>query len=214
MATPYEPHAIFDQYVSSEFQKATLRCLFGAYYLSVAECTAIFPVAETHDLRPHYVRARFDAGWRFLVTENFPGIKATPEPNQNASSYHTAIEVGPVILTASAVAAPGELVRWAEFRETLARWNQVDLFTEEAPLGTRLYAILLHGVDQGNRKQPAFAQIAFPAPDCRSYLGRTIDLMARFPQVVRDLSNIDEETVKDDLWPELRRKRDQEEEGS
>jgi hypothetical protein len=210
MATPYEPHSTFDEYVSSEFQKATLRCLFGAYYLSVVECAGIFPLQETHDLRPHYVRARFDAGWR-QVAEKFSGIKATPEPNQNASSYHTAIDIGPVILTASAVVAPGELVRRAEFRETLARLNQIDLYTDEAPSGTRLYAILLHGADQGNRKQPAFAEIAFPAPDCSSYLGRTIDLMARFPQVVHDLSNLDEETVKDDLWPELlRRKREQE----
>jgi hypothetical protein len=82
----------------------------------------------------------------------------------------------------------GELVRRALFRETLARTNQLALFGDDAPVNpeAKLFAILLHGAEDRFPDRLAFADIAFPGPDCSEYFD-TIDLLGRFPDLAREV---------------------------
>ena len=61
---------------------------------------------------------------------------------------HTELRSGPVILTASSVQSPCDLVEEADFRLTLARDNQAALWPEPGdepgPDDAPLYVILLH----------------------------------------------------------------------
>jgi len=179
-STAGELEQVFDGCVPRQVQEALIRCLFGAYKTTFEEC-ARFPEEEARDLRPFYrwVQLRTDLRG---IAQRFRGVGATAE------RYHTLLAAGRVILTASAVEGPGDLVRPALYRQTYASSSQLDLFIKDTPPpdDAQLYAILLHGPDPTEPRQPLFAQIAFPDKACQSYV-HEIDLFSRFSALVESL---------------------------
>jgi hypothetical protein len=84
---------------------------------------------------------------------------------------------------------------------------------ESPPDGARLYSILLYGVDPALPEYPAFANIAFPANDCRSYVYE-IPLFARYRDLMSELRSAGENTGEDGAWPTLRKDTRTEEKGA
>ena len=170
----------FESSVSKQVLEALIRCLFGAYRTAFEECAG-FPAQEAHDLRPYYRWIQLRSDLRG-VADRFAGVQATPEP------YHTLLTIGRILLTASPVDGPGELVRRSNYRTTYANSSQLELFekNEPPPDDAQFYAILIHGQDPNEPRQPLFAQIAFPDKNLDSYVHK-IDLFSRFQSLVDSL---------------------------
>src|SRR5260370_8854796 len=116
------------------------------------------------------------------------GVQGPPSSSWN----HTELQSGPVVITASTVQSPCDLVEEAEFRSTLALSNQGVLWPEpgDEPDPDALYAILLHsrsrfpsGEQARNGHLPRSAYLVFPFPDLSGY-AHEINLFDRFPGVV------------------------------
>ena len=183
-----ELEGIFDSAFETQVQESLLKCLFSSYKVSSSECKKKFPYEEEwHDVLPFY-------RWGQLRTElrglggRFKHIEATAEPNGIASNYHIIINSDRVMLTVSSVDRPGGYPRPATFRSDYANINEPDLF-KPLPTYSKVYALLIHGVDRTDedRRQPAFAQIVFPAPGFKSYIHK-IDMFGRYSSLVKSLS--------------------------
>jgi hypothetical protein len=145
----------------------------------------------------------FEAQWRELAGA-YNELKATAEVNEGRNCFHTEIACGCIVLTESAVKDRWEVVRHADFRQTLAS-NQRLLFRELEPEATdewKLYAILLHG--QADPRIPAFADIVFPTRDCKGYAAPRIRLFDEFAEVVLAKTSFAEEIIPDEITPVLR----------
>jgi hypothetical protein len=200
---------IFDESVPRQFLEDTIRCMYGAYREAHDYCLKEYEPSEMHDLLPHVRRAMVERNWR-AVAARHPGVSASAWPNSTASSYHTRIRSGRVILTASAVERPGALTRSAEFRNTYARTSQLSFEDADhaSPTGGEsLYAILLHGPDPARIYGPGFVHVGFPAADSSGYV-ENIDLMARFRELVRAEATTQIETVESEPSVRLRRRSD------
>jgi len=178
------PARVFLQQVPKAFMRDVLRCLYKCYEAAWEECAGL-PEEEAHDLRPHYRRALFEAGLRD-VAQRYSTVKATTKRNRMRNYSHTYIRCGRVLLTESAVESPDQMIRRAEFRATYARYNQLFLWDKPLPppATAPLYAVLIHGASTDPR-QPLFARIKFPGPDCAGYIeGNCIDLFEMFKEDV------------------------------
>lgn len=197
-STAGELEQVFDGSVQKQVQEALIRCLFGAYRTTFEEC-ARFPEEEARDLRPFYRWVQLRADLRGIA-QRFKGVRATAE------RYHTLLSTGRVILTASAVEGPGNLVRPALYRQTYASSSQLDLFIKDTapPDDAQLYAILLHGPDPAEPRQPLFGQVAFPDKACLSYV-HEIDLFSRFEALVGSLRVPREEAEAQEPLIQLRK---------
>jgi hypothetical protein len=111
-AASTDPLQLFDDLVPKAFQRATLRCLLDTYTGVYTACEGArnLPREESHDVRPHLRRSKFDAEWR-AVAARFPSLTATVEKNVGKNCYHTLISAGRVRLTASAVDSDSTVVR-------------------------------------------------------------------------------------------------------
>lgn len=184
-----------------DFLRGWLRTLFSGYREAHQECSRGYAEAEAHDLYPHLRRAKLEGQLRGLARSH--GIMATAESNRRNSSRYTLVRSGNVLLTASAVQDPNELIRRAAFRETFARESQLKLFGEQIPTGTALYAILLHGPDLLNRGIPEFSHVVFPDESCSQYVAR-INLFDMFSDSIGHGGAVEEEVVPDELDIHLR----------
>lgn len=140
-------------------------------------CAGRFEHPEAHDLRGYERRARTEHS--FAVTaERFAhrGVSVMPQKNATGSHWHREARGGSVILTQSFAEHPGAIVQRAQFRDTLGRSRQRELFArqEQDTGGVALYGIILHGsLSVGReieREQFGFYQLAIPNRDCTNYL--------------------------------------------
>jgi hypothetical protein len=204
-----EPEPIIDLFeheVPLPFINDTVRLLFEAYPRAFEVCRSM-PREVAQDYRGHLRRALIEERWPLVAQRHrSSGVWASYQSNQRRTSYFTQVVCGRVVLTQSCVDTPETIVRRAEFRNTLARSNQRDLFGDDPPPlpSDPLYALLIHGENQ-RRRQPYFAHVVFPAPDCRSYLAR-IDLFALCHALVDPLlePTVQEEIIPDEATPRLR----------
>ena len=202
--SPFDPSVVFSKHLPVAFLEASVSCLVDSYSTSWAECDAAHQKPEAHDLWPYARRAKFEGEWRSLA-KGFESISASVELNYSKNWHHTRIQGGPVILTASAVRDEAEIVRYAVFRETLARSNQAYLFDDIMPPplpDAPLYAILIHAPSLETPSRPRFAHVVFPSPDAKGYVGR-IRLELQFPKYFAPTENDIEEKVADIAIPEL-----------
>lgn len=195
-----ELEQIHDGSVSRQVQEALVRCVFGAYMTAYDACSG-FPAEEAHDLLPYYRWIQLRSDMRGIA-HRFDGVQASAE------RYHTLLHVGRILLTAHRVDGPGELGRSSKYREAYAATSQLELEFPEwttAPSGdASFYAILLHGPDPQEPKQPQFAQIAFPDKKLQYYVHK-VDLFPRFVSVVESLRIAREETASQEVALQLRK---------
>lgn len=171
--------AIFDEHVPKDFQEQTLRLLFAVYREAHEQCYSIASAPQARDLLPYLRRARIESDWASLA-QRHAGLSATTCTNAAKNCHHVEIVAGEVVLTESKTDGPSDLPAEAEFRDTIVQTCQQNLFEPEPP-GDKLYAILIHGTDDGQHL--SFARMAFPTRDLLTYRG-SVDLFARFPYVV------------------------------
>lgn len=126
------------------------------------------------DVSPYIRRAMVEEHlWK--TGNRFHKLDAENSLNVARNCHHVEIRSPSIVLTANAVDSPGQMVRDARFRNTLARSNQYVLLPElEEPLdGDYFFAMLLHGPDLEDASRVAFVELAFPSsdPKAKSYLG-------------------------------------------
>jgi len=186
----------------------------------VAGCPAVFKRAyefvyqnfhepQARDLLPHVRRSMMEQHlWttasRFLDHD----IDVVDNPNFARNCYHVEVRCGSIILTASGVSTPKQMVRDAKFRNTLAEDNQGLLFSymDDRKRGDAYYAIILYGPDFEDRSKVAFIQLAFPShdPEAKAYLGNSpYDLVSYCDATL--YTKTEEEIVEDGAAARLRR---------
>jgi hypothetical protein len=189
--TSAELEAMFSEHMSPKFLERLLRAVFAAHKVAREECSANFKDPEADNLLGFYRRAKLEGFMR--DTAQMEGIGAHVVKSKLSPWNHTELRSGPVVLTASSVQTPCDLVEEADFRTTLARGNQDALWPEPGdvpPADAPLYVILLHSKSRWSRGDqtqfgylPGSAYLAFPLPDLSGY-AHDIDLFDRFPRVV------------------------------
>ncbi len=181
--------AEFVAHVEEHFPRGFFVRLFEEFELDYSDaldsCLRRFDREEAMDLLPYERRARNETSLRVVAREfSHRGIRATPEPNVTNSNYHTEVVSGPVVLTASFVQHPGDLVRMADFRGTLAQNRQESLIPRQLSTGDRFYAILIHGNKRIEKVRYhsvlGFFEMAVPNDLCNDYLDRPANLAARY----------------------------------
>ena len=185
---------IFFGRISLKLTERLLRAVFAAHKVAAEECAATFKKEEAENMLGFYRRAKLEGFMRDAA--DMEGVAAPVVRSRLSNWNHTELRSGPVVLTASSVQAPCDLVEEAEFRSTLARSNQDVLWPEpgdEPDPGAPLYAILLHSRSRFPRGEqarhgylPGSAYFAFPLPDLSGY-AHEINLFDRFPAVVDSL---------------------------
>ncbi len=188
-----ELEAILFSHMPPKFFERLLRAVFAAHKVGAEECAANFAPPEADNILGHYRRAKLEGSMRDVAA--LAGIGARVARSRMSAWNHTELWSGPVVLTASSVQSPCDLVEEAEFRLTLARGNQGVLWPEpgdEPPPDAPLYVLLLHSKSRWSRGEPArfglpgSAYLAFPLPDLSGYV-HDISLFDRFPHVVNSL---------------------------
>jgi len=182
------PKDIFREYVPDEFCRELTRIIIRDYQRADTLCDEQFAAQEAHDARPHVRRAYIEQDVR-NAARRFTEMAASVPPNVTNNSYHTEIRAGRVVLTVSAVDNPETIVREARFRLGYAgEWQSAMPFMEQddvQPMSERsVYAIAIHGPNPHDRKLPGFIHIAFPVPDCSTYLAGRIDLLSEYPDIL------------------------------
>jgi len=195
MTLKEELERIFDDSIEEKTQQAFIKCLFSSYKGAHDECFKKFAHEEAHDLLPFYRWIQLRSELKGLEGR-FEKIETFHEPNGPAPSYHIIINTERVILTVSSVQAPGALPRPAIYRTEMANKHQLSFdFMKSDEDSRKVYAILLHGVKRDDKKQPAFAEVGFPAKGFEYYIHR-IDLFKKFDVLVKTLSSRPEEIAK------------------
>jgi hypothetical protein len=189
--TDAELEAILFRHMPSKFFERLLRAVFAAHKVAAEECAANFKPPETDNILGLYRRAKLEGFMR--DTAAMEGVDAQVARSRMSAWNHTELRSGPVILTASSVQSPCDLVEEADFRVTLARDNQGVLWPEpddEPSPDAPLYVLLLHSKSRWRHEDqmryghlPGSAYLAFPLPDLSGY-AHDINLFDRFPRVV------------------------------
>jgi hypothetical protein len=183
MSSEYEPELVFEESYAPRIQRALLQVVTHGWNQAHRSVYSRFARPAAHDLLGYERRAYVEDGLHSLA-KRFKLRNPEPRLNHAKNSFHVELISGQTVLTASAVAAPNEMVREALFRNTLARARQRKLFKQDeddAPLpGSPLYGIVLYGPpEKGDQRFPGFVTVAFPDRTC-SYYHRSVDLMAKF----------------------------------
>lgn len=196
----------FFEFIHPELIEDFMRLIAGEYRTAYDECKVFYPLEEAHDLRPHVRRAKIESKSR-EIANSYPGVSATVEPNIHYTSYHTVIRSGPVLMTINHVNQPYDMVRTADFRNTLARDAQLSLLApyKPPPVDSPLFAILRHGAAKRTPRRPDFMLVGFPDAGCKYYVCN-IDLFSipRFRKLANELWPAKIEVVLDDLDLRLR----------
>jgi hypothetical protein len=169
--------------------------LFAAHKRAHEVTFAEFERPEADDLLGFIRRAKVEANLRGAASLFPDAMEANAVRSRLGPWHHVEVRSGPVVLTASTVTSPGDMVDHAEFRESLAHEANVlrlDLEGEE-PVDRKvlpLYAILLHSKYRAARPDdhqyaylPGSAYLAFPNAGCDHYL-HTINLFDRYADLV------------------------------
>jgi len=155
--------------------EAMVKCIFNAYKVAYDECKQRFTPEEAHDLLPFYRWVQLRMELRGLGGR-FQQLQTTAEPN--GSSSHIVIDSYQFMLTVSSVDRPGGFPRPANYRYDYANESQLSLL-EPLQNNSKVYAVLIHGVDKKDRSRPAFSEIVFPEKGFESYIHK-IDLFSKF----------------------------------
>jgi len=135
-----------------------------------------FNVAVAKDLLPYFRRARIEDGIK-PIAERYDRIKVKTERNDANNCSHNVITCDRIVLTLSLVNSPNELIRSANFRHTLAKSSQLELFDDDNKCsGDFYYGIILHGAPEPDTKFPSFVRLVFPSKSCTRYV-ESIDLL-------------------------------------
>jgi hypothetical protein len=186
-----EIEEIFFAHMPVRLTERLLRAVFASHKVAAEECRANYKPPEADNIVGFCRRASLEGFMRDAA--EMEGVAASVVRSRMSNWNHTELRSGPVILTASSVQGPCDLVEESEFRSTLARSNQGVLWPEpgdEPEPGSPLYAILLHS--KGRLPQalkgylPGSAYVAFPLPDLSGY-AHEINLFDKFPHVVDSL---------------------------
>jgi hypothetical protein len=202
---PTDLPRFFDDHVSRELQQDLIvRCILKGYREAAEECDERYAWEQAHDVRPHVRRAKIEQLLRGLPARH-PEITAVPEINDSNNAYHVRVTSGRVTFTISAVDQPTTIVRYAVFRETLARRYQMafaGLGVEEPPPSpdALVYALIIHGPAEDDHTQrfPGFVRVVFPTSDCSDYIDQ-LDLLARFRELPEFKSITGTEEIPDKL---------------
>lgn len=186
--------ALFDAHVPQTFQEQTLRLLVALYRETQEQCHNVASAPQARDLLPYFRRARIESDWA-LLAQRHPGLSVAVRRNAARNCHHVEISAGRVVLTESKTEGPSSMPAEAEFRDTIVQACQPSLFELE-PMGTKLYAILIHGTEDGQNL--SFARVAFPTRDLLAFRG-AVDLFERFPRVVSSQGPAVEEVAEDSL---------------
>lgn len=181
--TPLDLQTFFLQQVPAAFLRDSIEVLNTGYRASHEACTEGFAEPEAHDLNGHHRRATNEMGWR--TTAQRHGLTTSVVPNSRRTYFHTRVTSNQVVMTQSFVKHPGDLIRPADFRGTLAQEHQLNLFA--APAGgnaASLFAILVHGLSQYFPDRLAFIHVQFPNANCTAYLDG-FDLFGHFPDLAQ-----------------------------
>jgi hypothetical protein len=171
----------FDRHVPRPLQEELIRAIFSAYRAAHDKCCATLPEEETEEFLPYERWIQVRADLRRLADR-------TPEMRAEYHRFFTLIQVGPVHLTASSIPEPGEVARYALYRDAFTQRSQLDLFLDntQVPADALMYVMLLHGADRKRPYEPLFAEIVFPTGNGLAYDHR-ISLFDRFPALVEAL---------------------------
>jgi hypothetical protein len=205
MIDPCDPVGLFRSSVPERFLRDIAHGIADAY--ASREPFRWFPPPEMHDVWPHNRRALIEARLR-EIAGGYPEMTARVETN-NKGDHHSVVEVGPVIMMESKVGSPHHVVRQADFRDTLARSNQLVLAgmedMEPAPSpGAKLCTILIHGEDPEDPTKLGFLDAVFPTPDGKGYLPSRVHLLPCLTDTAT-LNDADEqEIIPDNLVIDLR----------
>ncbi len=183
------------RHLPDAFWRRMIPALFAAHKVAYDATYDEFERPEAEDLLGFTRRAKVEANLRG-VAALFPDMMTAKNVRASKGPWnHVEVHSGPVVLTASTVTNPCDMVDRAEFRESLAReTNELRLNLEaDEELGPRdlpLYVILLHSKFRTARSEdrqysylPGSAYLAFPDEGCGHYL-HTINLFDRYADVV------------------------------
>jgi hypothetical protein len=192
-----ELEKIFDSSFSRPAQEGLIRILFGSYRTAF-EGSLQFQKEEARDFIGYYRWIQIRSDLRGFA-DRFPRIQSIPK------RFHTLIKSGQILLTASSIQDPEEILRHANYREAYSVSSQLDLFEQERPIpeDALFYCILLHGHNSIDTRQPSFAKIVFPDKECQTYV-HEINLFTRYESLVKDLRKPLEETVEEEAPIKLR----------
>jgi hypothetical protein len=165
---------LFKAEASPAFVTDVLQALVAAYSRSAEEATSRHESPEARYLAPHLRRVYLEEDLRAVAVKH--GLDAVAAENRTNTCSHTEIRLGRIVLTASHVNGPYEVVQWAQFRQTLAQESQLSLpeFGREVKVpddAQVVYGLLIHGCGN-NPRWPSFAHVVFPDPTCSKYLER------------------------------------------
>jgi len=190
-----ELEALTFEHLPAAFFERLLRAVFAAHKVAAEECSATFDHPEAENILGFYRRAKLEGFMRDVA--RMERVHAEVVRSKKSSWNHTELRSGPIVLTASSVQTPCDLVEEADFRTTLARDSQGYLWPEpgdEPEPDAQLYVLLLHSKSRWTNRDdqtrfghlPGSAYLAYPAPDLSSYV-HEINLFKKFPRVIESL---------------------------
>lgn len=183
----------FNESVPILLQRDMLRSVLACYQQADKHVKRHYPPPEAITLRGWIRRADIEVDLR-NVAAKYVGAEAKPEPNMNASIFHSVLAIGAVKLTQSKLANPKQMVRPSAFREEYAQESAQMLLgfmtkrsRKVVSIGEREYffGVLIHGCSKKDKSRPHFVRFAFPNKDCTVWIAQ-IDLMKKFPDVVTE----------------------------
>lgn len=183
-------------HIPEAFFGRLLRAVFMAHQVASEDCQKAFAQTEAKNVAGLYRRGKLE-GYMRDAADMAPGIDHQVVPGEGGWN-HTELRSGPVVLTASSVQSPCEMVEEADFRESLAHENPPRLWDEPddlPPVDIPLYALLLHSksrwVSPDEQREfghlPGSAYLAYPSPGLKFYV-HEINLFERFPEIVAGLT--------------------------
>jgi len=183
------------QHLPDAFWRRVIPALYAAHKVAYDTTYAEFERPEADDLLGFTRRAKVEANLRGAANLFSEMMTATNVKPRKGPWNHVEIHSGPVVLTASTVTNPCDMVDRAEFRESLAyETNELRLNLEGQgevlPDRLPLYVILLHSRFRTARSEDrqysyllGSAYLAFPNKGCDYYL-HTVNLFDRYADLV------------------------------
>ena len=182
------PSIFFDSHFPRRLQRGILRVVTVAHHAAYRSVRSRFEKFTAHDLIGHERRAYVEQDL-YAFAKRYSLTNSRPRMNYTKNSFHVELVHGSIVLTASSVQSPEQMVRKAVFRDTLARDPQGHLYENEVSSpdpDSLLYGIILYGALPEERF-PSFVNVAFPDQECSRYLGDSVSLMDRFQNKYSEL---------------------------
>ncbi|MCY1083796.1 hypothetical protein [Archangium lansingense] len=161
-------------HVTEAFFRDTLLALRDANRIALAHCRDLAPEWRKGALA-HHRREFFNQYWSAVARRH--GAKARPVLNGNNATSHLEVTTHNIIFTPVAAQSPGEFPRDADYRNTLAAGNQLEMFAklgleeEKPPPGSLLYAVFSYSSDMDEETGlPLFALVGFPHKRKKRYV--------------------------------------------